>query len=83
MLKNTQTSLAEEQERNRQLTKPVTAEKSESIQNKLESFSKKQKLPITSALAMSDASDPSTGKVVAQDANSKRVTNCVVPAQRR
>ncbi|XP_056159191.1 uncharacterized protein LOC115682438 isoform X1 [Syzygium oleosum] len=81
--KNTQTSLAEEQEHNHQLTKPVTAEKNESIQNKLESFSKKQKLPITSALAMSDASDPSTEKVVAQDASSKRVTNRVVPAHRR
>jgi len=36
-------------------------EKNESIENKLESFSKRQKLPITSALAMSDASNPSTG----------------------
>ncbi|XP_048128696.1 uncharacterized protein LOC115750515 isoform X4 [Rhodamnia argentea] len=82
-LKNTRTSLAEEQERSRQLTKLITAEKNESIQNKLESFSKKQKLPITSALAMSDASDPSTEKVVVQDATSTRVTNRVVPSHRR
>ncbi|XP_056172685.1 structural maintenance of chromosomes protein 3-like [Syzygium oleosum] len=36
MLKNTQTSLAEEQERNRQLTKPVTAEKMETRKAELE-----------------------------------------------
>lgn len=83
--KNTQTSLAEERERYLQFTKLVTAEKekNESIKNKLESFSKRQKLPITSALAMSDASNPSTEKEVAQDASSTRVTNRVVPAHRR
>lgn len=83
--KNTQTSLAEEQERYLQFTKLVTAEKekNESIENKLESFSKRQKLPITSALAMSDASNHSTEKEVAQDASSARVTNRVVPAHRR
>ncbi|XP_056160056.1 structural maintenance of chromosomes protein 3-like isoform X2 [Syzygium oleosum] len=36
MLKNTQTSLAEEQERNRQLTKPITAEKMETRKAELE-----------------------------------------------
>ncbi|KAI6706914.1 hypothetical protein NL676_009876 [Syzygium grande] len=36
MLKNTQISLAEEQERNRQLTKPVTAEKMETRKAELE-----------------------------------------------
>lgn len=81
--KNTQTSLAEERERYLQFRKLVTAEKNESIENKLESFSKRQKLPITSALAMSDASNPSTEKEVAQDASSTRVTNRVVPAHRR
>lgn len=74
-----------ERERYLQFTKLVTAEKekNESIENKLESFSKRQKLPITSALAMSDASNPSTEKEVAQDASSTRVTNRVVPAHRR
>lgn len=90
--KNEQTSLIEEKERTRQLTKMISDEKerSESMQSQLELYSNRRKLQKMNATDKADVSalsnnglQNSPDKQTARGAGSTKVANRVVPTYRR